>query len=83
MKKRITIYLDEEIVNAFRSRAEEAGAGYQTMINDALRRFLAQQDAPPVRRSLADALLEIPPAPYGEDELFERTKDGGRDDVLD
>ena len=39
-KTRITIYLDNSILNEFRSRAEEAGFGYQTMINEALKEFL-------------------------------------------
>ena len=36
-KTRITIMLDDEILEQFRSRAESAGMGYQTMINAALR----------------------------------------------
>jgi metal-responsive CopG/Arc/MetJ family transcriptional regulator len=83
MKKRITIYLDEDLLDAFRTRAEEAGAGYQTLINDALRRFLAQQDEMPQRRSLAEVLLSMPEI-TGHDDLFERPNDRGRDvDVFD
>jgi uncharacterized protein (DUF4415 family) len=40
-KTRITIMLDDDIIEAFRVRAEEAGAGYQTLINAALREALA------------------------------------------
>ena len=36
-KTRITIYLDDEVLEAFRSRSEESGKGYQTLINAALR----------------------------------------------
>ncbi len=36
-KKRITIMLDEEVIEFFRQRAEADGSGYQTMINKALR----------------------------------------------
>jgi uncharacterized protein (DUF4415 family) len=36
-KTRITIMLDDDVIDEFRSRAEKAGAGYQTMINAALR----------------------------------------------
>ena len=36
-KTRITIMLDDDILEHFRSRAEAAGIGYQTMINAALR----------------------------------------------
>nr|MDP2192334.1 BrnA antitoxin family protein [Rhodoferax sp.] len=40
-KTRITIMLDDDIIEAFRARAEDAGAGYQTLINAALRDALA------------------------------------------
>ena len=36
-KTRITIMLDDDIIEFFRARAEEQGTGYQTMINAALR----------------------------------------------
>ena len=36
-KARITIYLDDEVLDEFRSRAERTGTGYQTLINAALR----------------------------------------------
>ncbi|CAH0247867.1 hypothetical protein SRABI118_02890 [Massilia sp. Bi118] len=45
-KTRITIYLDDEVLDAFRSRAESTGTGYQTLINAALRTRLAVQEAP-------------------------------------
>ena len=45
-KTRITIYLDEEVLDEFRSRAERTGTGYQTLINAALRTRLAVQEAP-------------------------------------
>lgn len=46
-KVRITIRLDRDIVDWFRSRVEEQGGGsYQTMMNDALRKFIEQQDQP-------------------------------------
>ena len=45
-KTRITIYLDNEVIDAFRTRAENEGSGYQTMINQALRAYLNEQDAP-------------------------------------
>jgi uncharacterized protein (DUF4415 family) len=41
-KTRITIYLDDGILEEFRRRADGAGKGYQTMINDALREYLAK-----------------------------------------
>jgi uncharacterized protein (DUF4415 family) len=36
-KTRITIMLDDDVLDHFRSRAEAEGVGYQTMINAALR----------------------------------------------
>ena len=43
-KTRVTIYLDNEVLNSFRARSESEGMGYQTMINQALREYLKQQD---------------------------------------
>lgn len=40
-KTRITIYLDDSILDEFRSRAEQAGTGYQTLINEALNEYLS------------------------------------------
>src|SRR5438094_919625 len=45
-KTRITIYLDDEVLNEFRTRAERTGTGYQTLINAALRLRLAGQELP-------------------------------------
>ena len=42
-KSRITIYLDDSVIEAFRRRADEAGRGYQTMINEALQQYLAEE----------------------------------------
>ena len=36
-KTRITIYLDDEVLQTFRSLSEQSGKGYQTLINAALR----------------------------------------------
>ncbi|MFN7573327.1 MAG: BrnA antitoxin family protein [Betaproteobacteria bacterium] len=36
-KTRITIMLDDDVIEHFRARAEAAGTGYQTAINAALR----------------------------------------------
>lgn len=43
-KTRITIYLDEAIVEAFKQQSEETGKGYQTLINDALTAQLKAKD---------------------------------------
>jgi uncharacterized protein (DUF4415 family) len=39
-KTRITIMLDDDIIEAFRANAEKEGSGYQTLINRALREAL-------------------------------------------
>lgn len=46
-KVRITIRLDRDIVDWFRSKVEEQGGGnYQSMLNDALRTYMEHQDQP-------------------------------------
>ena len=46
-KTRITIRLDEDIIDWFRSQVDQAGGGnYQTLINDALRQYIATAREP-------------------------------------
>jgi len=45
-KTRITIYLDADVIEEFRVRADQAGYGYQTMINEALRQYLEKIEKP-------------------------------------
>ncbi|MFN9187552.1 MAG: BrnA antitoxin family protein [Betaproteobacteria bacterium] len=52
-KTRITIMLDDDILEHFRAQAEAAGIGYQTMINAALRDAIAK----PQGRASADKPL--------------------------
>jgi uncharacterized protein (DUF4415 family) len=40
-KTRITIMLDDDVIEAFRARAETAGTGYQTLINSVLREAIS------------------------------------------
>lgn len=47
-KTRITIYLDDDVVDAFKRQAEKQGTGYQTLINAALREALVKQNEKPV-----------------------------------
>jgi len=54
-KTRITIRLDNDILECFRNHAHAAGGGnYQTMINDALREYLTQD-----REVLEDTLRRV------------------------
>ena len=46
-KVRITIRLDRDIIDWFRSKVEKQGRGnYQTMLNDALRTYMERQEKP-------------------------------------
>jgi uncharacterized protein (DUF4415 family) len=46
-KVRITIRLDRDIIDWFRAKVDEQGGGnYQTMLNDALRKYMEQQEKP-------------------------------------
>lgn len=57
-KTRITIRLDNDIVEWFRERAHSAGGGnYQTMINDALREYVSR-DAEELEETLRRVVRE-------------------------
>ena len=43
-KTRVTIRLDEDILDWFRNHVEKAGGSYQTLINNALREYLNAKD---------------------------------------
>ena len=45
-KTRITIMLDNDVIEAFRARAEVRGIGYQTAINEALRAAFNDENVP-------------------------------------
>jgi len=57
-KSRITIYLDDDVLDEFRERADKLGKGYQTIINDALREFLGKEDKPIDENTLRRILRE-------------------------
>ena len=57
-KTRITIYIDNDVLEAFRSRAESSGTGYQTMMNQALREYLDKSSVPVDETSLRRVLRE-------------------------
>ncbi len=57
-KTRITMYIDDDILEEFRNRAESAGSGYQTMMNEALREYLGKVKAPLDETSLRRILRE-------------------------
>lgn len=59
-KRRITIYIDNEVLQEFRERADASGRGYQTFMNEALRDYLGKSkqmlDAGTLRRILREEL---------------------------
>jgi uncharacterized protein (DUF4415 family) len=57
-KTRITIYIDDEVLEAFRERGDRAGLGYQTMMNQALRDYLAKAMPPLDEATLRRVLRE-------------------------
>jgi uncharacterized protein (DUF4415 family) len=62
-KTRITIYLDNDVIDEFRKRADSAGYGYQTMINEALKQYLQKSDTPldesVIRRVIREELGKV------------------------
>lgn len=57
-KSRITIFLDDDVLAEFRERAAAGGKGYQTLINEALRRAITPDSAPVTVESLRRVLRE-------------------------
>ncbi|MGB7414689.1 MAG: BrnA antitoxin family protein [Thermosynechococcaceae cyanobacterium] len=62
-KTRITIYLDDNILDSFRQKAEAEGLGYQTLINEALKAHLQKPAKQPLtendfRRVLREELIQ-------------------------
>ncbi len=57
-KTRITIYLDDEILDSFRAKAEAQGLGYQTLINEALKMHLRSHSTPLTENDLRRILRE-------------------------
>ena len=57
-KTRITIFIDDAILDEFRARAERAGTGYQTMMNEALRSYLAEDQRPVTEQALRHVLRQ-------------------------
>jgi hypothetical protein len=60
-KTRISIFIDNAILDEFRARAEQAGTGYQTMINDVLKSHLSEADRPVTERTLREVLRQEMP----------------------
>jgi uncharacterized protein (DUF4415 family) len=65
-KTRITIYLDDVVIERFKDLSERTGKGYQTLINEALRSHLAVAEQPltaeEVRKIIREELDHREPA---------------------
>ncbi len=57
-KTRITIMIDDDVIEAFRTKAEASGRGYQSMMNEALRAAIDPESAPVTLRTLRAVLDE-------------------------
>jgi hypothetical protein len=60
-KTRISIFIDNSVLDEFRTRAEKSGTGYQTMMNDALRQYLSNTDQPVTEQTLRQILRQEMP----------------------
>ena len=60
-KTRISIFIDNGVLEEFRARAQKAGTGYQTMMNDALRQYLSESDQPVTEKTLRQVLRQEMP----------------------
>ena len=64
-KTRITIRIDDDVLEWFRKRAHDAGGGnYQTMVNQALREYVETQHEP-LEETLRRVLREVLPETAG------------------
>lgn len=56
-KTRITIMLDNDVLTTYRAKADKEGLGYQTLINQTLRKATTQQlDEATLRRVIREEL---------------------------
>jgi uncharacterized protein (DUF4415 family) len=60
-KTRISIFIDNSVLVEFRARAEKAGTGYQTMMNEALRSYLSETDQLVTEKVLRQVLRQEMP----------------------
>ena len=63
-KSRITIYLDDLVIERFKALSEQTGKGYQTLINEALRAHLGI-DAPPLTAEVVRQIIREELAQHG------------------
>ncbi len=57
-KTRITIYLDDVVIERFRALSDKTGRGYQTLVNEVLRAHLGVDEKPLTATALRRILRE-------------------------
>ena len=57
-KTRITIHVDNDVLESFREKAASEGRGYQTLINEALRHVVDVSTAPLTLEALRQVIRE-------------------------
>ena len=57
-KTRITLFVDSDVLDAFRARASASGKGYQTLINETLRAAVVPEASPITQETLRRILRE-------------------------
>ena len=60
-KTRISIFIDNAVLDQFRMLAQKAGTGYQTMMNEVLRKYLSEADQPVTETRLRQVLRQEMP----------------------
>ena len=77
-KTRITIRIDDDVLEWFRTRAHDAGGGnYQTMLNQALREYVETQHEP-LEETLRRVLREVLPETAGRKRAATKKKSAPR-----
>lgn len=75
-KKRISIMLDEDVIESFRQRAAKSGTAYQSEINRALRAFLSDGEPLTIGAMRAELRAQSKQLRKSiEDRVLEKTKD--------
>ena len=57
-KTRITIYLDNKVLQRFKAESEKTGKGYQTLINDALSQKGTETERPVTAKEVRSIVRE-------------------------
>ena len=57
-KTRITIYLDDAVLKRFKAESQRTGKGYQTLINEVLKSYLALGEEPITREVVRKIVRE-------------------------